>query len=668
MRHRHRQPGCNSPGGAGAPRTLVFITMLLAFLAGCIPHYSDFVGAQDSQGDQVAEAVSSDGRSGDGSSEVVGKDGVSQDAERLNDVVLDDADALDTLDSHADTKDGKDAEDVPDVVLPTCGDGKCNGIETCDSCPADCGDCCGNQACDYEETCDTCPADCGGPCCGQGGCQTEFGEDKCSCPEDCGDPCADQECGDDGCGGSCGDCAFLYGEQYVCDGGDCVCMSACGGKECGPDGCDGTCGSCQAPTVCANGICIGCGDGECGAGEHKCNCPEDCSGGCSGCCAGTECKTENTLTFCGSGGEACDECTGGEQCVGGNCLCVVEDHMGCSGGKLYWYDSCDAKGSEVGDCDDGNPCTTDGCSGSQCTHSNVQNNTSCGGEKSCQSGVCKYHCGDGVCASTPPGTETCETCEGDCGPCPGQCEPGVSSGKKTNGQYGVVWVEIPAGCFMMGCSPGDGGCAGNEKPPHEVTVSSFEMLETEVTEGQWAAVVPGDPAPSCDYNGGGGANSPVECVNWNEAKAFCEAVDPKGRLCTEAEWEYAARGGTTTKYYCGDDSGCVGDVAWYSSNSGSHKHDVKGQDPNDYGLYDMLGNVWEWVEDCWHTDYDLNDDGDGDWNVGYPAWATNCSGSYRVGRGGSFYHYDGNLRVSDRNAYDPSDVYGSLGGRCCRSE
>ena len=254
--------------------------------------------------------------------------------------------------------------------------------------------------------------------------------------------------------------------------------------------------------------------------------------------------------------------------------------------------------------------------------------------------------------------------------CPGnECEAGVSNGKKTNGPYGVVWVEVPAGCFMMGCSPEDKDCTSDEEPPHAVPVSPFEMLETEVTEAQWAAAVPGDPAPSYDYGVGGDADSPVECVTWKEATAFCEAVEPNGRLCTEAEWEYAARGGTTTKYYCGDDNGCLEDVAWYVSNSGKHKHDVKRKDPNDYGLYDMLGNVGEWVEDCWHEDYDLNDDGEGDWPVAYPAWTANCSGSDRVARGRSFINGDGGLRVSARRHLHPSNGGGYfLGLRCCRSE
>jgi len=219
----------------------------------------------------------------------------------------------------------------------------------------------------------------------------------------------------------------------------------------------------------------------------------------------------------------------------------------------------------------------------------------------------------------------------------------------------------------MGCSLDDGSCGNEENPPHPVALSSFEMLETEVTEAQYEAATGEDPSCDVGPGGGGGPNSPVECVDWYEAKAFCEAVG--GRLCTEGEWEYAARGGTTTKYYCGTSNVCLDDVAWYSSNSEGHKHDVKSgwKSPNNYGLYDLLGNVWEWTADCWHEDYDLDDDGNGDWTVGYPAWTSNCSGSYRVCRGGSFVDVHYYLRVSLRSSDDPSysDYY--LGIRCCRT-
>ena len=246
------------------------------------------------------------------------------------------------------------------------------------------------------------------------------------------------------------------------------------------------------------------------------------------------------------------------------------------------------------------------------------------------------------------------------------CSPGCTGNLVCIGggcqDIGLTWVTIPGGTFQMGCSPGDSSCDSNEEPSHSVTLSSFEMLETEVTEWQWAAVMGAGPQP-CDYNGGGATNSPIECVDWNEAKAFCEAVS--GRLPTEAEWEYAARGGTTTIYSCGDSSSCLDDIAWYNSNSGtgSHKHDVKGKDPNGYGLYDMSGNVWEWVEDCRHDDYTEAP------STGYPAWTSDCIGSSRVFRGGSFDYFNVTyLRVSYRNYYVQSHYDDNLGFRCCRSD
>jgi formylglycine-generating enzyme required for sulfatase activity len=208
----------------------------------------------------------------------------------------------------------------------------------------------------------------------------------------------------------------------------------------------------------------------------------------------------------------------------------------------------------------------------------------------------------------------------------------------------------------MGCSPGDEGyCSWDEKPPHSVTVSAFEMLETEVTEAQYLAVTGDDP--SCDYGEGGGPNSPVECTNWFDSNAFCEAVG--ARLPTEAEWEFAARGGTKTRFYCGDSCSCLDGIAWYVVNSGDHKHDVKGKAPNAYGLYDMLGNVWEWNADWFSEDYysvspTINPKGP-------------IGGSERVLRGGCFYFgcLD-TLRVSDRFATGTLDHGGFLGFRCAR--
>jgi formylglycine-generating enzyme required for sulfatase activity len=217
----------------------------------------------------------------------------------------------------------------------------------------------------------------------------------------------------------------------------------------------------------------------------------------------------------------------------------------------------------------------------------------------------------------------------------------------------MPWVTVPGGTFLMGCSPDEDDCEDGESPRHYVTISSFEMLETEVTESQYEAVI--GENPSCYIQGN---NDPVECVTWFNAIAFCEAIG--GRLPTEAEWEYAARGGTETKYYCGNDDECLNDIAWYSQNS-IWKHTVKKKEPNAYGLYDMLGNVSEWTND-WHefTYYDSsptnNPQGPDD-------------GSNRVVRGGS--HTAGNygLRVWGREWGGPSvAVSDGLGVRCARSD
>ena len=223
---------------------------------------------------------------------------------------------------------------------------------------------------------------------------------------------------------------------------------------------------------------------------------------------------------------------------------------------------------------------------------------------------------------------------------------------------GLKWVSIPGGTFTMGCSPSDTACESDEYPPHSVTLSGFQMLETEVTEAQYEAVM--GENPSCSGGGGGGADNPVEFVDWANAKVFCEAIG--GRLPTEAEWEYAARGGTETRYYCGDDSKCLSSVAWYGAFQGP-KHPVKQKEPNAYGLYDMLGNVWEWTND-WS-----------DWN-GESYYESSPSsnpqgpesGTARVTRGGHFGGENEQLRVSLRHGFNPSWFTDALGFRCAKSE
>jgi len=230
---------------------------------------------------------------------------------------------------------------------------------------------------------------------------------------------------------------------------------------------------------------------------------------------------------------------------------------------------------------------------------------------------------------------------------------------------GMRWVPVPAGTFLMGCSPGDGRCRSDERPAHTVAVERFEMLETEVTEAQYAYVAERmgwNAAPSGDFNVGGGPDSPVERVTWQEARAFCAALGMGARLPTEAEWEYAARAGNGDVYSCGADPSCLDATAWYDGNSDDlgmiRKHDVRRRAPNAYGLYDMGGNVWEWVEDCWHDSYE-----------GAPAlaglpWDRGCREGYAVERGGSFMTSPGALRSSARRMASKEFRLADKGFRC----
>ncbi len=193
-------------------------------------------------------------------------------------------------------------------------------------------------------------------------------------------------------------------------------------------------------------------------------------------------------------------------------------------------------------------------------------------------------------------------------------------------------VLIPGGTFWMGCVPGDGECFGDEKPRHQVTVSPFWMDTHEVTVAQYEECVNAGvcKVPFVDeggeyYNWGrpGRRNHPVNGVDWSDAVGYCEWRGK--RLPTEAEWEYAARGGKEGEVRYGQ----LDSVAWYEGNSGGRTHPVGQKLPNGYGLYDMLGNVWEW---CW----DWYDDGYYGRSPSRDPRGPE-SGTSRVLRGGSWY-------------------------------
>jgi formylglycine-generating enzyme required for sulfatase activity len=154
-----------------------------------------------------------------------------------------------------------------------------------------------------------------------------------------------------------------------------------------------------------------------------------------------------------------------------------------------------------------------------------------------------------------------------------------------NPKDGQLYVWIPPGRFMMGCSPGDDDCKDYESPQHEETIAKgFRLGRTEVNQAAYERVT-GSKA----YFHFKGADLPVDQATWTDANQYCVSIG--GRLPTEAEWEYAARGGTTGVRY-----GELDAIAWYDENSADTTHPVGRKEANKYGLYDMLGNVWEWVD------------------------------------------------------------------------
>ncbi len=219
--------------------------------------------------------------------------------------------------------------------------------------------------------------------------------------------------------------------------------------------------------------------------------------------------------------------------------------------------------------------------------------------------------------------------------------PGSS---KINPKDGLPYVLIPPGKFMMGCSKDDKECSPDESPTHEVEITrGFWIGQTEVTQEAYRRVTGGDPSKFK------GAKRPVETVSWAEAQDYC--VQAGLRLPTEAEWEYAARAGSTEARH-----GKVADVAWYSTNASAQTHDVRGKQANRWNLYDTLGNVWEWVADWYDMDYYQAREGKD------PKGPR--SGVLRVLRGGSWGDFPEFVRVSFRNGFESAGRGVIIGFRC----
>jgi formylglycine-generating enzyme required for sulfatase activity len=220
--------------------------------------------------------------------------------------------------------------------------------------------------------------------------------------------------------------------------------------------------------------------------------------------------------------------------------------------------------------------------------------------------------------------------------------PGDTETIMLPGNVPLEMVWCPAGTFMMGRYQGEQDSYSNEDPQHQVGFSSgFWIGKYEVTQAQWEAVTGSNPSYFP------GDNRPVEQVSWNDAQSFITALnivtDRTFRLPSEAEWEYACRAGTTTRFYWGEDPTYtfIGNDAWHLGNSGDQTHDVGGKLANAWGLEDMSGNVWEWCEDDWHDNY-----------TGAPtdgrAWVDSSRGPDRANRGGGFSSIQSGCRSAIR--------------------
>ena len=254
---------------------------------------------------------------------------------------------------------------------------------------------------------------------------------------------------------------------------------------------------------------------------------------------------------------------------------------------------------------------------------------------------------------------------------------------------GMEFKEIPSGSFMMGtktpskshCPKDDPFTAENESetcidkveysyskaetPQHKVHIKSFYMATTEVTQMQYYQVMGENPAEfKKEKLGYDSRNNPVETVSWDDAQRFVNKLNAKEgtnkyRLPTEEEWEYSARAGTTTKWSFGESESELGNYAWYDKNaykigkgnSGYGTHPVAQKKPNNFGLYDMHGNVWEWTSSCYTENYDEN-----------------CHENYKSRRGGSWDYSADLTRSAFRLYYSPHFRYYNYGFRLARTK
>ncbi len=539
------------------------------------------------------------------------------------------------------------------------------------------------------------PLDPKGPCAGR------FGTDGCECPigftgsED-GSGCVDlDECVTDNggcdsnaiCTNTIGDRACECKQGFTGDGLSCADTDECATNNGGCDA-NATCANTTGSRMCScnegyagNGTtcadvneCLT-NDGGCDAnatcantaGSRTCTCKTGYSGSGTSCADIDECATNNggcdvNATCANTTGSRMCSCNEGYAGNGTTCADVNEcltNNGGCDANATC----ANTAGSRTCTCKTGYSGSGTSCADiDECATNNggCVVNATCANTTGSRTCTCKAgYSGSGTscadideCATNNGGCAATETCRNH----PGSftCElPAGTLVTKTLAGVTFVFSFIPAGSFLMGSPDTDTEAYSDEKPQHQVTLTKpFLMLRNEVTQAQYEAVMGTNPS----YFTGDTAR-PVEPVSWYDAVSFCARLSQLEsgatyRLPTEAEWEYAARAGTTTRRY-----GAIDDIAWYSGNSSSTTHPVKQKLPNAWGLYDMLGNVWEWT---------------GDWYGTYAHAALTdptgpSTGSLRVLRGGSWGSVALDARAACRGNYGPGNTRDRLGFRPLRS-
>ncbi|MGB0592002.1 MAG: formylglycine-generating enzyme family protein [Myxococcota bacterium] len=479
---------------------------------------------------------------------------------------------------------------------------------------------------------------------------------------DCVPACDGFSTGPDGCGGTC---SVPADQLRAVDEVALNCVPRCQGRVCGDDGCGGSCGRCSDGLACSDGVCDcaphyiemccemgtqtcwfdGCGN----QGKVIETCPDGCH---DGACCTPDCR-ENTCGDDGCGG-TCGSCKGPEVCIEGTCDCAPSVSMAC--------------------CEDGSAvCSYDGCGHQE----SVQAMCPTG----CADGACCDHCADGhVCAED--GSCTCGALGVAC-PDGFACEDGHCIGGLGDEAF------VPTGHFVMGCSSAQGEACeahADELPRRLVTVEAFAIDRHEVTAADYQTCVTTTGCALPLLTSGSGANyatptkyeHPINFVTWAQAEDYCDRQDK--RLCSEAEWEFAGRG--TCHAACdADDVTCCEAMMplfpWGDSPPtcalANHGNSACGGDTSpvgaypdgasQYGVMDLSGNVWEWVQDCWHSDYqDAPLDG-APWIEPYGI----CESNRRVIRGGSYDYGEDAIRLSERLENNPKFGSASVGFRCCRS-